>query len=143
MGQPGSSPTAGSAPTTFPGGTTGNEPTITPGAQGGQGSSLATFFGFPATGSVSPEEQAWVDYTKGQNIVGNAAATAPGTGASTMHTAMDVGAEAGGVEQTMRIDDAMKSAAQQFANAQKAALGSELGGLGSALGGLSKFAGGI
>ena len=60
-----------------------------------------------------------------------------------MHTGADVGAEAGGVEQTMRIDDAMKSAAQQFANAQKAALGGELGGLGSALGGLKGLFGGI
>ena len=144
MGDTGSSAnTGGAAPAAFPGGTSGNTQAPNfPLGFGGQGSSIgSTLFGLPAAGSVSPQEQAWTDFTKGQNLVGNAFAFGPGTGSSTMHTMADVGSEAGDVLQTMRIDDAMKSAAQQFANAQKGALGAELGGLGSALGGIFKIAG--
>ena len=47
----------------------------------------------------------------------------------------------GAVGQTQRINDAMKAASQQFANAQKAAVGQALGGAGSALSGIFRLAG--
>jgi hypothetical protein len=111
------------------------------GGGGGSQGSLGTLFGIPAGGSVSPEEAAWIGYTGGENVVGNQQAFSTGTGQSTMGTQANVGAMAGDVLQTMRVDDAMKSASQQFANAQKGALGSALGGIGSALGGITRLAG--
>jgi hypothetical protein len=109
---------------------------------GGPGSSAGALFGLPAEGSISPQEAAWVGYTGGENVAANAQAFS-GMPSSTGRTQANVGALAGDVLQTMRIDDAMKSASQQFANAQKGALGATLGGIGSALGGITKLAGGI
>jgi hypothetical protein len=114
----------------------------TPLGLGGAGSSVGALFGLPAEGSVSPQEAAWTGFTGGENVAANQFAFAPGTGQSTMGTQANVGAMAGDVLQTQRIDDAMKSASQQFANAQKGALGATLGGIGSALGGITKLAGG-
>jgi hypothetical protein len=108
---------------------------------GGAGSSVGALFGLPAEGSVSPQEAAWVGYTGGENVAANNQAFSSGLGSSTGRTQANVGALAGDVLQTMRIDDAMKSASQQFANAQKGALGSTLGGIGSALGGITRLAG--
>lgn len=108
---------------------------------GGSGSSVGTLFGEPAGGSISPQEAAWVGYTGGENVVANNQAFSSGLGSSTGRTQANVGALAGDVLQTMRIDDAMKSASQQFANAQKGALGATLGGIGSALGGITRLAG--
>lgn len=123
-----------------PGGFGVNEPF----AFGGSGSSLGALFGIPQAGSLSPQEQSWVDYVRGENVGGNAAAFAPSGGISTGHTQADTGAQAGATLQTMRIDDAMKASSQEFAAAQEAALGAALGGAGSALGGITKLAkGGI
>jgi hypothetical protein len=115
----------------------------TPLGFGGAGSSVGSLFGLPAEGSVSPQEAAWVGYTGGENVAANNYAFGPSIPSSTNRTQANVGALAGDVLQTMRIDDAMKSASQQFANAQKGALGATLGGIGSALGGITKLAGGI
>jgi hypothetical protein len=113
----------------------------TPLGFGGAGSSVGALFGLPAEGSVSPQEAAWVGYTGGENVAANNQAFSSGLGSSTGRTQANVGALAGDVLQTMRIDDAMKSASQQFANAQKGALGATLGGIGSALGGITRLAG--
>jgi hypothetical protein len=136
----GSSTTGGGTPfTPSQNFSSGNPPT--PLGFGGSGSSVGALFGLPAEGSVSPQEAAWTGFTGGENVAANKQAFSSGTGSSTMGTQANVGALAGDVLQTMRIDDAMKSASQQFANAQKGALGSTLGGIGSALGGITRLAG--
>lgn len=126
------------------GGSSGGNQLSAPFALGGSGSGFGSLFGLPQAGSVTPQEQSWVDFTRGENTKANAQAYSPGTGMSTMHTAADNSAEAGSVLQTMRINDAMAASAQEFAAAQEAALGAALGGAGSALGGITKLAkGGI
>jgi hypothetical protein len=118
-----------------------NTPFAIGGGGGGSQGSLGTLIGLPAGGSVSPQEASWVGFTGGENVAANQRAFQGGTGQSTMGTQADVGSMAGDVLQTMRIDDATKSAAQQFAAAQLSALGDALAGAGSAAGGLTRLGG--
>jgi hypothetical protein len=118
-----------------------NTPFAIGGGGGGSQGSLGTLFGIPAGGSVSPQEASWVGFTGGENVEANQRAYQGGTGQSTMSSLANVGAMAGDMLQTQRINDAMKAAAQQFANAQKGAIGSALAGAGSALGGITRLAG--
>jgi hypothetical protein len=101
----------------------------------------AALFGGAADDSLTNLMQAYNNFTYGENITADRQAFAKsGVGPdSTMGSYAGAGAEANKVYQEVRESDAMRSANQQVANAQKGELSSGIGALGS----VAKLAGGI
>lgn len=85
--------------------------------------------GFPASGGITPEEQALVAYTEGQNLLADEAQFATsGTGESTMKTQAAGGARLGAAEEAGKISDINTTA---FYDTYKNAVADWLGQLGT------------
>ena len=83
------------------------------------------------SGGISPEQQAFADYSFGENVVANNQKFSS-TPMSTMKTQADTGAYANRALQEAEMSDADAAAMKAFFNAQSQTL---FGGLGTLLGG--------
>jgi hypothetical protein len=86
-------------------------------------------------GGISPFQQAFADYTFGENIAKANSAYGGSTPISTMKTQADTGAYANKALQMGEMSDADAAAMQAFFNSQA---GNLFGGLGTLLGGIGK-----